>query len=120
MSARPADPRCLFCRIVAKGIPADVVKETEDLVAFNDINPQAPRHVLIIPRAHIASVNDLQADEAALVGKMFLLAKEIAEDHEFSETGYRLVMNTGKHAGQSVFHIHLHMLGGRHFSWPPG
>lgn len=120
MPPRPAQKDCLFCRIVRREIPSDIVRESEELVAFNDINPQAPRHVLIIPKAHIASVNDLQADEAALVGKMFLLAKEIAEDHEFSETGYRLVMNTGKHAGQSVFHVHLHMLGGRHLSWPPG
>jgi len=120
MADRALAKDCLFCRIIRREIPSDVVRETEDLLAFNDINPQAPRHVLIIPKAHVATVNDLIPEEAPLVGKMFLLAKEIAEDHEFAEAGYRLVTNCGKAAGQAVYHIHLHVLAGRHLSWPPG
>jgi histidine triad (HIT) family protein len=117
---RPADPKCLFCRLVQRELPVDVVRETEDLLAFNDVNPQAPRHVLVIPKAHIATTNDLVAEEAALVGRMVLLARDIAEDHEFAEAGYRLVLNCNRHAGQSVWHIHLHLLGGRFLTWPPG
>ncbi len=98
----------------------DVVRETEDLLAFNDVNPQAPRHVLIVPKAHIPTANDLRADDAPLIGRMVLLAREIAEDHEYAEPGYRLVLNTNRHAGQSVFHVHLHLLGGRFMHWPPG
>jgi histidine triad (HIT) family protein len=117
---RTADRRCLFCRLVRRELPVDVVAETEELLAFNDINPQAPRHVLVIPKAHIASVNEFRPDEAPLVGRMVLLAREIAEDHDFAEAGYRLVMNCGEQAGQSVGHVHLHVLAGRFFAWPPG
>jgi histidine triad (HIT) family protein len=111
---------CLFCKIGAGDIPAEVIHETDDLLAFRDINPQAPTHALIIPKRHIASINDLQADDADTVGKLFLAAKEIARDEGFSDPGYRVVMNCNAAAGQTVFHIHLHLLGGRDLSWPPG
>jgi histidine triad (HIT) family protein len=120
MAERSLDKACLFCRIIRKEIPGDIVRETEELLAFNDINPQAPRHVLIIPKVHIATLNELEPAEAAVIGKMMVLAREIAEDHDFAESGYRIVLNCGKHGGQSVFHIHLHLLAGRHLSWPPG
>ena len=115
-----SDAKCLFCRLVRRELPVDVVRETEDLLAFNDVNPQAPRHLLVIPKAHIPTVNDLKPEDAPLVGRMVLLAREIAEDHDFAEAGYRLVLNCNRHAGQSVFHIHLHLLGGRFMHWPPG
>jgi histidine triad (HIT) family protein len=111
---------CIFCKIAAGQIPARVAYQDEDLVAFHDLNPQAPTHILIIPRKHIATVNDLGADDAALVGKLFLAARRIAQEQGFAEAGYRLVMNTNRDAGQSVFHIHLHLLAGRSLSWPPG
>lgn len=111
---------CIFCRIVAGELPATLVREEDDVVAFRDIDPRAPTHVLVIPRRHIASVNDLGAEDAELVGRLFLVAKEIAREEGINETGYRLVMNTGPHAGQSVDHIHLHLLGGRDLAWPPG
>lgn len=117
---RPADPACLFCRLARRALPVDVVAEAEDFLAFNDINPQAPRHILVIPKAHIRTLNDLAPDEAALMGRMILFAREIAEDHEFAEPGYRLVLNCGREAGQSVYHVHLHVLAGRFLSWPPG
>ena len=110
----------LFLKIIEREIPADIVYETEDVLAFRDINPQAPVHVLIIPKIHIRTVNDLMADQAELIGKLYLAAKEIARKEGLSEDGYRLVMNCNKAAGQMVFHIHLHLLGGRMFSWPPG
>jgi histidine triad (HIT) family protein len=120
MPERPADPKCLFCRLVSRELPVDVVRETDELLAFNDVNPQAPRHVLVIPKAHIPTTNALEESEAALVGRMVLLARDLAEDHDFAEPGYRLVLNCNRHAGQSVFHIHLHLLGGRFLHWPPG
>jgi histidine triad (HIT) family protein len=117
---RPAQTDCLFCKIARGEIPADVVAQTDDLLAFNDVNPQAPRHILIVPKGHIATTNDLAAEEAELVGRMVLMARDIAEEHEFAESGYRLVLNCNSHGGQSVYHIHLHMLGGRYLTWPPG
>jgi histidine triad (HIT) family protein len=111
---------CLFCRIVAGEIPAKLAYEDKDVVAFYDINPQAPLHVLIIPRKHIASINDIQPEDAELVGKLYLAAQKIAATAGYAEEGYRVVMNCGEDAGQSVFHIHLHLLAGRHLSWPPG
>ena len=111
---------CLFCRIAAGEIPAKLIYQDEDVLAFHDINPQAPLHALIIPRKHIATINDLQADDAALVGKLFLVAKQIAAEQGYDEDGYRVVMNCGVYAGQSVFHIHLHLLAGRPLKWPPG
>jgi histidine triad (HIT) family protein len=111
---------CLFCKIGAGEIPADIVHETDEVVAFRDINPQAPTHALIIPKRHIASINALQEGDADIVGKLFLAAKEIARDEGFAEPGYRVVMNCNAAAGQTVFHIHLHLLGGRDLTWPPG
>lgn len=111
---------CLFCRIAEGEIPADVIHEDDQVVAFRDINPQAPTHVLVIPREHVASVDDLEEDHAELVGRLFLVAREIARDEGVDDGGYRLVVNTGAGAGQSVFHIHLHLLGGRAMKWPPG
>ena len=111
---------CLFCRIVAGEIPAKMAYQDDDVVAFYDLNPQAPLHVLVIPRKHIATINGLEAEDAALVGKLFLAAKKIAADAGYADDGYRVVMNCGADAGQSVFHIHLHLLAGRHLAWPPG
>lgn len=111
---------CLFCRIVGGEIPAEVVHESETTMAFRDITPQAPTHVLIIPRRHISTINDLTADDKELVGSLYLAAKEIAEQEGLADDGYRVVMNCGEEAGQSVFHIHLHLLGGRLLNWPPG
>ena len=110
----------LFLKIIEREIPADIVYETDEVLAFRDINPQAPVHILIIPKIHIRTVNDLQPDHAELVGYLYLAAKEIAREEKLSEEGYRLVMNCNKAAGPVVFHIHLHLLGGRKFSWPPG
>jgi histidine triad (HIT) family protein len=109
---------CLFCRIARGEIPARIVAETEDCVAFRDIDPKAPTHVLVIPRAHVASLSE--TEDAALVGKLSLLAARIARDEGIAESGYRTVVNTGPDAGQSVSHLHLHLLGGRALHWPPG
>lgn len=110
---------CLFCRIVAGEIPAKVVYDDEDFLAFRDISPQAPVHVLLIPKRHVASVGDATEEDAALLGKLLLVAKGIAETEGIA-SGYRLVTNRGAEAGQSVFHLHLHLLGGRPMGWPPG
>jgi len=109
---------CLFCRIARGEIPATIVAQTDDCVAFRDIDPKAPTHVLVIPREHVASLAD--ADDAALVGKLALLAAEIARSEGLTDRGYRTVINTGPDAGQTVHHIHLHLLGGRQLHWPPG
>ena len=109
---------CLFCKIVRKEIPAKLVAEDEHCVAFRDITPQAPVHVLVIPREHVASLD--QATDAAMLGRLSLMAAKIARDEGVSVTGYRTVMNTNSAAGQTVFHIHLHLLGGRSMHWPPG
>lgn len=111
---------CIFCRIAAGEIPAKVVREDEATIAFRDIDPKAPTHVLVIPRRHIPSVNALTEVDAELMGRLFVAAKEVAEAEGIAGTGYRLVMNTGPDAGQSVDHIHLHVLGGRGLAWPPG
>jgi len=110
----------LFLKIIEREIPADIVYETEQVLAFRDINPQAPVHVLIIPKRHIRTVNDLVPAQAELIGQLYLAAKEIAENEGLAEEGYRLVMNCNQAAGQLVFHIHLHLMGGRQFNWPPG
>jgi histidine triad (HIT) family protein len=109
---------CLFCRIVRKEIPVTLVAEDEHSIAFRDINPQAPVHVLVIPRAHVASLD--KADNAAMIGRLSLMAAEIARAEGVSASGYRTVMNTNSAAGQTVFHLHLHLLGGRSMHWPPG
>jgi len=111
---------CLFCRIIAGQIPAAMVYQDESLVVITDINPQAPLHVLIIPRTHIATLNDLSPDDDALVGSMFRRAAALATEHGYQERGYRTVFNVNREAGQSVFHIHLHLLAGRALTWPPG
>lgn len=110
----------LFLKIIEREIPADIVYETEEILAFRDISPQAPTHILIIPKEHIPTVNDLTDRHAGLIGKMVLAASELARQEGLSEDGYRLVMNCGKQGGQAVYHIHLHLLGGRQMEWPPG
>ncbi len=111
---------CIFCKIAAGEIETEFVYEDDQVVAFRDLNPQAPTHVLVIPRAHIATTNDLTVENADLVGCMTLAAKQIAEQDGIAERGYRTVLNCNPEAGQSVFHIHLHVLGGRPMGWPPG
>lgn len=111
---------CLFCKIVNGDIPASKVYEDDEVIGFNDINPQAPHHVLFVPKYHISTLNDLETGDAALVGKLYLAAKQHATDLGVAEEGYRTVMNCNALAGQTVFHIHLHMLAGRPLSWPPG
>ena len=110
---------CLFCKIVAGEIPADIVFESDNALAFRDINPQAPTHVLVIPRKHIATINDISDDDQALVGSLYTAAREIAAADGIADDGYRTVMNCNESAGQSVFHIHLHVLGGKPMGWPP-
>jgi len=110
----------LFERIVRREIPADIVFENEDILAFRDVNPQAPVHVLIIPKRRIATLNDLQPDDADLVGRLVLTARQLAANEGLAEDGYRLVFNCNENGGQSVYHIHLHLLGGRSMRWPPG
>ncbi len=111
---------CVFCSIVAKEIQSKIAYEDDDVVAFHDINPQAPVHVLVVPKKHIPSLNEATEEEQSLLGKLLLVAKKLAKELKISESGYRLVLNTNRGAGQSVFHIHLHLLGGRTFRWPPG
>ena len=111
---------CLFCRIIAGEIPSSKVFEDADLFAFNDINPQAPLHVLIVPKKHIATTNDLTAEDDALVGKLVRRAAAIAKEKGLDQRGYRTLLNCNAEAGQTVFHIHLHLLAGRHLGWPPG
>jgi len=111
---------CLFCRILAGEIPVKPLYEDDQLIVIKDINPQAPLHVLVIPKAHIASLNDLAPEHDTLVGSMFRRAAAIAKQHGFADRGFRTVFNTNREAGQSVFHIHLHLLAGRALGWPPG
>ena len=110
----------LFLKIINRDIPADIVYETQDILAFRDINPQAPTHILIIPKEPIPTMNDIQDDHAELIGRMFLVAAELAKREGFSDDGYRVVMNCNRAGGQAVYHIHLHLLGGRQMGWPPG
>lgn len=111
---------CLFCRIASGEIESDVVAEGDRWVAFRDANPQAPTHVLVIPRRHVESLDDLAAERAELAGELLLAARDVARREGLAEDGWRLVANTGRGAGQSVFHLHLHVLGGRSLGWPPG
>jgi histidine triad (HIT) family protein len=113
-------PDCLFCRIIRREIPATIVSENDRVIAFNDINPQGPTHVLVIPKRHISSLNDLTAGDDELVGEMIRSAASIAADRGIAMSGYRTVFNTNSDAGQEVFHIHLHLIGGRSLAWPPG
>ncbi len=111
---------CIFCKIGRKEIPSRIVYEDRQVVAFEDVNPQAPTHTLIIPKEHFATLNDISQEEEALLGHLMLVATRIAKEKGLEVEGYRLVANCMEGAGQSVFHIHLHLLGGRKFSWPPG
>jgi histidine triad (HIT) family protein len=111
---------CLFCKIVARQIPSKIVYEDDRMIAIEDINPQAPLHVLIIPKTHIATLNDLSTSHDALIGEMTRRGVAMAKQRGFAERGFRTVFNTNREAGQSVFHIHLHVLAGRALTWPPG
>lgn len=111
---------CLFCKIAAGEIPVKKAFENEALIAFHDIHPQAPTHVLIIPRRHIATINDCGTSDERLLGTMVLTAKQLAEQLQLAESGYRLVYNINSDGGQEIYHIHLHLLGGRQMTWPPG
>ena len=111
---------CIFCQIAAGELPAEIVYETDDVLAFRDLNPVAPTHVLIIPRQHIQAPSALDAATAPVMGEIFLAAGQVAAQIGLTERGYRLVMNEGRDGGQSVFHMHLHLLGGRRLTWPPG
>lgn len=111
---------CLFCKIASQEIPTKLIYEDDDIVAFNDIAPQAPHHVLIIPRKHIATANDITEMDTHLLGSMVQVAKKIANSLNIADSGYRFLMNCNQHGGQAVYHIHLHLLGGRQMGWPPG
>jgi histidine triad (HIT) family protein len=117
---RSARPDCLFCRIVAGDLPSKTVFDREDVLAFNDIAPRSPTHVLVIPKVHIASAADLTPDDGPLLGRLFAAAAEIAREQGIADDGYRLVSNVGRWGGQTVDHLHIHLMGGRSFSWPPG
>ena len=112
--------KTIFKKIIDREIPADIVYEDDDVLAFKDISPQAPVHILIVPKEEIATINDAKPEHAELIGKMVLTAKNIAKENNIHEKGYRLVFNCNEGAGQTVFHIHLHLLGGRELKWPPG
>lgn len=119
MSGMPSE-RCIFCRIVLGEVPATVVHEEEDLLAFRDLSPQAPEHILLIPKRHIPSVDGIEDEDQAVMGRLVLAARDVARRQGLAEGGYRLVANVGEDGGQSVEHLHLHLLGGRPLSWPPG
>ena len=111
---------CLFCKFARKEIPTRIVFEDDSCLAFEDINPKAPVHVLIIPKKHVGSINDMASEDEATLGHLASVARRIAQEKKIDQSGYRAVINTGPDAGQSVFHIHLHLLGGRPMAWPPG
>jgi histidine triad (HIT) family protein len=111
---------CIFCKIVAGEIPADIVHSDDECIAFRDLHPQAPVHILVIPRRHIETVDAMEERDVPVVGRMAAVARDIAREEEIHEAGYRLVLNCNEGAGQTVFHMHMHLLGGRDFGWPPG
>ncbi len=115
-----SNDNCLFCKILCGDIPAELVYESDTAVAFRDINPQAPTHVLVIPRKHISTINDIEPADEAIIGSLYTAAREIATQEGIADDGYRAVMNCNEGAGQTVFHIHLHVVGGRQLGWPPG
>ncbi len=115
-----AAENCLFCKIANGEIPSKIVSQDEHVVAFEDINPQAPVHILLIPRQHIASITDLTLEDGPVLAQIFMTAQKLASEMNIDESGYRIVSNVGSDAGQVVFHLHLHLLGGRRFGWPPG
>ena len=114
------DPDCIFCKIIEKKIPAKIIHEDDHALAFEDLNPQAPVHTLIVPKKHIADIHSITIADRELVGHLFFVAKKLAADKGLDKHGYRMVINNGRDAGQTVFHIHLHLLSGRGFTWPPG
>jgi len=114
------DPDCLFCKIIEKKIPAKLVHEDELALAFADISPQAPTHILIVPKEHIRDIHSIKKNDRELIGHLFFVAQLLGEKLGLDKSGYRMVINNGRDAGQAVFHIHLHLLSGRPFSWPPG
>jgi histidine triad (HIT) family protein len=120
MTDRAPDPTCLFCRIVAGEVPSTRVAEDDEVIAFRDINPRAPTHILVVPREHIASAAELNDGDGALLGRIFATAASIARSEGIAEGGYRIVTNIGTWGGQTVDHLHFHVMGGRPFSWPPG
>ena len=120
MATRAPEPTCLFCRIVAGGIPADRVAEDDAAIAFRDIAPRAPTHILVVPREHVASAAELTPDDGPLLGRLFGMAAELARSEGVAEHGYRIVTNVGRWGGQTVDHLHFHVMGGRRFKWPPG
>jgi histidine triad (HIT) family protein len=111
---------CLFCKIVSREIPSDIVLETPEVLAFKDVRPVAPAHALVIPKKHLTSLADASSTDTSLLGQLVLVAREVADKLGLGASGYRLVINTGPDAGQSVFHVHVHVLGGRGMAWPPG
>jgi histidine triad (HIT) family protein len=114
------DPNCLFCKIIEKKIPAKIVHEDDYSIAFEDISPKAPVHTLIVPKKHISDIHSITISDRELIGHLFIVARTIASHKKLELNGYRMVINNGKDAGQAVFHIHLHLLAGRPFAWPPG
>lgn len=111
---------CIFCKMIKRDIEPDIVYESDVVLAFRDINPQAPTHVLVVPKEHIATINDLDSSHAKMMGELFIAAQQVAAQEGLAERGYRTVMNCNQGAGQTVFHLHLHVLGGRPLTWPPG
>jgi len=116
----PNPMNCLFCQIAQGAIPADIIYQDDVVIAFNDIKPHAPQHLLIVPKKHISTLNDLETEDTLLVGHMVQTASRLAKENNIAEDGYRLVINCNAGAGQTVFHLHLHLLGGRQLAWPPG
>ncbi len=114
------DPNCIFCKIIEKKVSSRIVFEDDSVVAFEDVNPQAPVHTLVVPKKHITDIHSMSEADRELVGHLFFTARKIAEDKGLDAKGYRMVINNGRGAGQTVFHLHLHILSGRRFSWPPG
>jgi len=111
---------CIFCKIVKKEIPAKIVLDNDRMLGFEDVNPQAPLHILLIPKEHFPSLNEIPEEKKDILGELLLMARQIAKEKGISERGYRIVLNTAKESGQAVFHIHFHLLGGRQMNWPPG
>jgi histidine triad (HIT) family protein len=111
---------CVFCQIIEKRIASDMIYEDDDLVAFKDIDPKAPTHILIVPKKHISRIVEVDDEDAPLLGKMIVLAKDIAKENNFHENGFRITLNDGRDGGQTIFHIHMHLLSGRRLMWPPG
>jgi len=114
------DQNCIFCKIIEKKIPSKLVHEDELAVAFEDLNPQAPIHILIVPKKHIADIHSIKQNDRELIGHLFFVAQALGQEKGLDKSGYRIVINNGRDAGQGVFHIHLHMLAGRPMAWPPG